>query len=253
MERVYKVAREMTHQPGKDGKPGRKIRADARRMAEMVLTLPSELVELEGAERDAAESAWLKASDDWVRTQPGHLIGWAIHRDEARLHMHCFICPVTPDGRLSYKDCYGSPAKLRAAQRSYSEALAPLGVVANSEEVKAELADGYGDDVRTYKKRKEAMKQREEANTATAQALADQVELTAAQREENAALQEERDYWRGLFHAWRGFTNRLAGYVAELADLLPGGAPPPPEPPDEPEPPPTVRRRTPPESSKSTP
>ena len=237
------IAKSMTHQPGKDGKPGRKIRTDARRMAEVICTLPTELFVLEGKARERAEAAWFRATDEWVRTQPGDAVARAVHRDEARMHIHYFIHPVTPDGRLSYRDCYESPAKLRAAQASYSAALAPLEVQPNSEEVKAELADGYGDDWRTFKKRKEAMEQREAANAATAQALADQEEIAEAHREESEFLREECGYWRDLFHQWRAFTNRLRGTLAEIWDMMPAGTPDLPEPPEEPPPPPSIRRR----------
>lgn len=49
------------------------------------------------------------------------------HRDESNEHLHLGICPVTADGRLSQKDWFGTPAKLRALHDDFRKHMIDAG------------------------------------------------------------------------------------------------------------------------------
>ena len=74
----------------------------------------------------------------WLnRDCPGQLAYAVLHRDEARPHIHAAVIPADSQGHLSYKEYFNGREKLRALQKTYAEALEPLGIESNSTLVKA--------------------------------------------------------------------------------------------------------------------
>ena len=113
---------------------GRKIRKDANVVASLICTLPKEIA----PDDAAAVDAWASVTLAWLRKQcPGQLAYAVLHQDESRPHIHAAVIPAYDRGHLSYKKFFSGKDKLRALQRSYSAALAPLGVEPGSERVKA--------------------------------------------------------------------------------------------------------------------
>ncbi len=229
--------------PDKNGKV-RAIRRDANVAVELVATLPQEL---KGADYKR-KNAWAVATHKWVREcVPGRLLGSALHRDESTPHVHFWLQPITPEGRLDYSKLFNR-ASLTRAHRDYDRALLPLGVVPNMEEAKAALSEGYGGNWRTHKRAQAAADQQkmaeatielsrqaaEESNEVSAKAMARLDELESRESRYEAwiaSLQAELKKWRAELERWKEYANRLAGIVAELADLLPAGAPTLPKPP----------------------
>jgi len=117
--------------PERQPDTGRKIRVDANLAASMILTLPKEL----GAE-DVEQ--WANASVQWLQQEcPGRLAYAVLHQDESRPHIHAAVVPEDEKGHVSYKVPFDGRGKLRMLQKSYAEALAPLGVESNPEHIKA--------------------------------------------------------------------------------------------------------------------
>ena len=52
---------------------------------------------------------------------PQNLVYVSRHQDESNEHLHMGFCPVTEDGRLSQKDWFSSPARLREMHQDFRE------------------------------------------------------------------------------------------------------------------------------------
>ncbi len=130
-EKAYaRVLQPPTHQPT----TGHKIKSNANVVCTMILTLPKEL---SGGTPDQKE-AWVERTRDWLQEEcPGRLASATLHLDEGRLHIHAWLLPEDDRGHLSYRTHFSGRGKLRAMHRSYEQTLEPLGVVLNSDLVKA--------------------------------------------------------------------------------------------------------------------
>lgn len=88
----------------------------------------------------------LTASPEWFRdggsveSWTDHCIAWldarygkncvnvCRHDDETTNHIHAVIVPITPDGRLSCDEFFGTPQKLSKLQDDYAECMKPFGL-----------------------------------------------------------------------------------------------------------------------------
>lgn len=88
----------------------------------------------------------LTASPEWFRdggsveSWSDHCIAWldarygkncvnvCRHDDETTNHIHAVIVPITPDGRLSCDEFFGTPEKLSKLQDDYAECMKPFGL-----------------------------------------------------------------------------------------------------------------------------
>ena len=127
---------------GQDGKhpDGKKLRADARYAAAVVLTLP---LELHGRGDDVLME-WARASVAFAHNKmPGKVVARALHMDETTPHIHVLIDVRDDAGKLAYRKLYGHPNILREIQSEYSKALEPLGVRPSDPEEKHQRRAGY--------------------------------------------------------------------------------------------------------------
>ena len=92
---------------------------------------------------------WLDASVAYLRRQYGdNVVSMGVHYDETTVHAHAIFCPVDTAPkcrgaavRLNAARWFDGPAKLRALQDSYAEAMAPLGLKRGLERSKAKHRD----------------------------------------------------------------------------------------------------------------
>jgi len=70
----------------------------------------------------AEQDRFFKQSYDFLQKRYGekNVIASTVHYDEKTPHMHCYIIPVTEDGRLSCKDIH-TPSELRDLQTKYHQ------------------------------------------------------------------------------------------------------------------------------------
>lgn len=181
-EKLHQRVGTMTHQPSLDGKPGRKIRSDANRFIDVVMTLPEELraplIDEDGAHKTVLVPALDKEGnqkadengevilrpqpryeakseallDEWVDRSmhfqqshlPGKLVSVALHMDEETPHLHIRTAPLDERGQLNAAKLFPSGREcFRDLQSKYSAVLTPMGVKENSAEVKAARAIEY--------------------------------------------------------------------------------------------------------------
>lgn len=160
----------------------RRVRKDAIRMCDCVLTAPPEVQDVELRKFFEAESAALgKAfgADNCISA-------W-VHMDEpgARPHMHWAWVPVTPDGRLSAKDVVS-----RAALRALHPALQKAADAALGHHVQVQLDDGRR--AAAYVGLAEYKRATEEASRAAERAAGADKAAQAAERAQKAAEDRKR-------------------------------------------------------------
>ena len=126
--------------PERQPDTGRKIRKDACMVASMICTLPKEL----DPGNDTTTRAWAQATLQWLQNECSGQLAYAVlHRDESRPHIHAAVIPADKQGHLSYKVYFSGRQKFRDLQKTYAQALEPLGVVSNSAHVKAMRRQQY--------------------------------------------------------------------------------------------------------------
>jgi len=101
----------------------RKVRKDAVRALEFVVSLPLDAV--------ADDAAFFDAAMRWLAERFGgvaNILSADVHRDEAAPHIHLLLVPLI-DGRLAGSDAIGGPGKLRAMQEEFfRDVCAPHGL-----------------------------------------------------------------------------------------------------------------------------
>jgi len=86
--------------------------------------------------------AWVDSNVQWTTERYGpNLVSMHLHMDETSPNIHAVVVPITPDGRLSATDLFGTPAQLREMQTSYSRAMAGYGLERGAEGSIAEHVD----------------------------------------------------------------------------------------------------------------
>ena len=189
--------------PGKSGKR-RKIRSDAKIAVEIIATLPKEL---HGCS-DTDLGKWVQATHAWIRENaPGRYLGAALHRDEKTPHIHYWMQPLTPEGRLNFSALYNKSTLINM-HRAYDRALAPLGVVPNDPETKAALAEGYGGSWKTHQMAEAALKK----ERAAAERI-EQADARAAAADARGAAADKR------IDALDGQVQKLAAAVKGQAEV----------------------------------
>ena len=193
-EQMNLILNPPTHQPGPDGKRGRKIRKDAVHACTMIQTLPKEL------DKDDPEDVriWAKSSLEWLRNEcPGKLAKAVLHMDESRPHIHAFIRPVDERGHLSYKKYFSGSDKLRKLHQSHEASLNWMGVVSNTDDVKKMLAPGYTRGIHGWRVGRAAMQAVESVRD-----YEDRVTERAQQQPKRiqppGLLQNRKQYWDQL-------------------------------------------------------
>ena len=185
---------------------GRKIRKDANVAASLICTLPQEL----NPDDAAAVDAWVQATMQWLQQEcPGQLAYAVLHMDEARPHIHAAVVPADHQGHLSYKVYFNGREKLRTLQKTYAQALEPLGVVSNPEWVKAVRRTQYtkGIDgwrvpglvqerVQEAEHRLQALAPAEAPSLKEASRLETAKSMWARVRPQIQGLYQQRDAWR---------------------------------------------------------
>ena len=192
--------------PQRQPDTGRKIRKDANVAASLICTLPQEL----NPDDAAAVDGWTQATMQWLQQEcPGQLAYAVLHMDEARPHIHAAVIPADHQGHLSYKVYFNGAHKLREMQRTYAQALEPLGVVSNSEWVKAvrrtqytKGIDGWRvpgivqEQVKEVEHRLEAMVPGEAPPLKEASRLETAKSMWTRVRPQIQGLYQQRDAWR---------------------------------------------------------
>lgn len=95
------------------------IRKDAVRMVSVLFTSDNEFFANNTLER---QREYFQCCLEWSQKRWGkaNIISAVVHMDERTPHMHVNFIPLTPDGRLSAKDCIGSGSKaLQQLQDSF--------------------------------------------------------------------------------------------------------------------------------------
>ncbi len=86
--------------------------------------------------------AWVDSNVQWATERYGpNLVSMHLHMDETSPNIHTVVVPITPDGRLSATDLFGTPSQLREMQTSYSRAMAGYGLERGVEGSIAEHVD----------------------------------------------------------------------------------------------------------------
>lgn len=106
----------------------RKVRSDAVLVREMILQLKHD--DLDFADMNEAEQEKFKSESEKAygkmlnylskEFKGNNVIGGSLHYDETNPHMHVYVVPMTPDGRLSQKD-YFKPKDYRRRVKELRE------------------------------------------------------------------------------------------------------------------------------------
>lgn len=86
---------------------------------------------------------WVSSSLEWLKNAFGdNLINVIVHQDESNIHIHAVVTPIffnqkKQKNRFNADQVIGTPAKLRALQTSYANAMQPLGLKRGVEQSKA--------------------------------------------------------------------------------------------------------------------
>ena len=102
--------------------PGKKIRKDAVRLAEFLITSDKEFFEKISPEE---QKRYFETAHEFLADRYGeqNLIYATVHHDEKTPHMHVGFIPVTEDGRLSAKDFFGQKKQLVSLQDDFNKFL----------------------------------------------------------------------------------------------------------------------------------
>ncbi|NLZ52558.1 MAG: plasmid recombination protein [Thermoanaerobacteraceae bacterium] len=101
------------------------VRKDAVVMCGFVCTSDKKFFEKLSQDQ---QDKFFQESYNFLKNRYGekNIIAANVHYDETTPHMHCYIVPVTPDGRLSAKDLF-TPTKLKQLQTEYHQHMKNLG------------------------------------------------------------------------------------------------------------------------------
>ncbi|MGE6379933.1 MobV family relaxase [Peribacillus muralis] len=102
--------------------PGKKIRKDAVRLAEFLITSDKGFFEKISPEE---QKRYFETAHEFLADRYGqqNLIYATVHHDEKTPHMHVGFVPVTEDGRLSAKDFFGQKKQLVSLQDDFNKFL----------------------------------------------------------------------------------------------------------------------------------
>lgn len=102
----------------------KKRRSNAVLAVEMLLTASPEWF------RDGGSvESWSDHCIAWLDARYGrNCVNVCRHDDETTNHIHATIVPITPDGRLSCDEFFGTPKKLSQLQDDYANGMEPLGL-----------------------------------------------------------------------------------------------------------------------------
>jgi Plasmid recombination enzyme len=121
----------------------RKVKPDAVRAVEMILTASADFFERDaaGLALDIRGSEWLRKNQEFLAERYGkNVVALTLHQDEKTPHLHAIIVPLTEDNRLSAKEVF-TPRTLRALQTDYAQAMAVFGLERGIEGSKAKHSD----------------------------------------------------------------------------------------------------------------
>ena len=101
-----------------------KRRSNAVLAVEMLLTASPEWF------RDGGSvERWTDHCIAWLDARYGkNCVNVCRHDDESSNHIHAVITPITPDGRLSCDEFFGTPQKLSELQDDYADCMKPFGL-----------------------------------------------------------------------------------------------------------------------------
>ncbi|MEK5066962.1 MobV family relaxase [Cytobacillus sp. FSL R5-0596] len=101
---------------------GKKIRKDAVRLSEFLITSDKEFFEKISPQE---QKRYFKTAHEFLADRYGekNLIYATVHNDEKTPHMHVGFVPVTEDGRLSAKDFFGQKKQLVSLQDDFNDYL----------------------------------------------------------------------------------------------------------------------------------
>jgi len=101
---------------------GKKIRKDAVRLAEFLITSDKEFFEKISPQE---QKRYFETAHEFLAERYGekNLIYATVHHDEKTPHMHVGFVPVTEDGRLSAKDFFGQKKQLVSLQDDFNDYL----------------------------------------------------------------------------------------------------------------------------------
>lgn len=101
---------------------GKKIRKDAVRLAEFLITSDKEFFEKISPQE---QKRYFETAHEFLaeRYSEKNLIYATVHHDEKTPHMHVGFVPVTEDGRLSAKDFFGQKKQLVSLQDDFNDYL----------------------------------------------------------------------------------------------------------------------------------
>ncbi len=136
---IWEIATERIEQAGVT----RKVKPDAVRAVEMILTASADFFERDesGLALDIRRSEWLKKNREFLQERYGkNVVALTLHQDEKTPHLHAIIVPLTPDNRLSAKEVF-TPRTLRALQTDYAKAMQGFGLERGIEGSKAKHSD----------------------------------------------------------------------------------------------------------------
>lgn len=104
---------------------GRKVRKDANVLCELVLTFSPEM------EDHIPLPEWVRANFAWVRDTfgKGKMIRADLNRDEATVHLHCWVIMTDENGRFNSSRFFNKKRQVIEMQDRYAEAMAPFGLV----------------------------------------------------------------------------------------------------------------------------
>lgn len=121
----------------------RKIKPDAVRAVEMILTASADFFERDenGLALDIRGGEWLAKNMQFLQGRYGkNLVALTLHQDEKTPHLHAIIVPLTEDNRLSAKEVF-TPRTLRVLQTDYAKSMECFGLERGIEGSKAKHSD----------------------------------------------------------------------------------------------------------------
>lgn len=136
---IWEIATERIEEAGVK----RKIKPDAVRAVEMILTASADFFERDetGIALDVRGGKWLEKNRVFLQERYGkNVVALTLHQDEKTPHLHAIIVPLTEDNRLSAKEVF-TPRTLRALQTDYAQAMQGFGLERGIEGSKAKHSD----------------------------------------------------------------------------------------------------------------
>lgn len=105
------------------------IRKDAVKYLAHILTGSPEQMKVISKDK-ALFNKWIATNKQFIEEQFGkdNLVRFTLHMDETTPHLHAITIPITKEGGLSAKSCYGGKGLLRYRQDRYAELMKPFGL-----------------------------------------------------------------------------------------------------------------------------